>query len=734
MTRGKIISLLVGWGLLMSFVAVYGGCTSNQSSRQASTNPNYAQQYKEPQRQSRVTSGGTGQEQQQTIAQLQPVTIVQMATLEGKIVPGQEYIVYADIANPSNRDLTFRWEIKGGVLLPPPEEKKAEVLNMLRSGELAPPEPNQAVPSEEMLEGAEKAKPAAETASPAPRTEGKREVSAPAEGTSVQEQKRAEFAKTEVSEVEKAAKQREAVKEEPQQKEQAPQAPPARAVTKEKPGQTSSLINLIRPRTQLLAKQDEESKPESGEEETLPAEEVKEPGALEAEPVEEEPAPEAKAEEAPKAKQQPAAKAEEKAETETPVVKPGKIDASIKPELEATSPSQEQGEAPLVKPEQMGKTRLLTKDPVVSFVPDRVGKVVITLTVLNLKGEELTDPRQLIIEATEPDPAVVLDFNQNQVMTEGSYIYLDLKGEHIKDFRRGLFNIQFDNERLAFKGAAVGDFFPDESKVQFFYAQPNKELGVVTLGLSWNDPAKTLSGSGILATLRFKVLRSIDDPSTLSFTADRDPVKFYVLDSTGENILPDPNKTYPPFANNRIVPAGGVAAPARQAQPPAAGGNITMPSEPQPPAPGEKGKTEVKKPPVTPPKAEAKPPAATQTKPGAEKAGEGGMPTAPPPPDASVSSRRTQLGGETPPPPSSTPSVSAGAKDSGSGGGEMPTWRGKPIDQYTPDELRSVIQSWEDFNDYASMWSGRSVPEDIAQVLEELSQKFPPPGAPRAGE
>ncbi len=717
----------------MTFVAVYGGCTSNQSTRQASTNPNYAQQYKEPQRQSRVTSSGAGAQQQQTIAQLQPVTIVQMATLEGKIIPGQEYIVYADISNPSNRDLTFRWEIKGGVLLPPPEEKKAEVLNMLRSGELAPPEPNQAIPSEEMLEEG-KAKPAAQAASPAPKPQGKQEVSTTPEGASVQEQRRAEFAKTEVSEVEKAAKQRQAIKEEkPKQGEE--QAPPARAVTKEKPSQTSSLMDLITPKTRLLAQESGEEAAE-GEEE-VPAEEVKEPGALEAEPVEEGPAGESKAEESPVAEEEPAAKVEEKTEAEAPVIKPGRIDASIRPELEAVSPTQEEGEAPLVRPERLGKTRLLTKDPVVSFIPDRVGKVVITLTVLNLKGEELTDPRQLIIEATEPDPAVVLDFNQNQVMTEGSYIYLDLKGEHLKDFRRGLFNIQFDNERLAFKGAALGDFFTDESKVQFFYAQPDKDVGVVTLGISWNDPAKNLSGSGILATLRFKVLRSIDDPSTLNFTADRDPVKFYVLDSSGENILPDPNLTYPPFANNRIVPAGGQpAAPARQSPtPPAAGGNITMPSEPQPPQSGEKekGKGEVKQPPVTPPKATAKPPAATQTKPGAEQeGGAGGMPTAPPPPGSGVASRRTQLGGESPPPPPS-PSVSAGAQESGSGGGEMPTWRGKPIDQYTPDELRSVIQSWEDFNEYTSMWAGHPIPDEIAQVLEELSEKFPPPGAPRLG-
>jgi hypothetical protein len=232
---------------------------------------------------------------------------------------------------------------------------------------------------------------------------------------------------------------------------------------------------------------------------------------------------------------------------------------------------------------ETSKQELVTDDPFVNWTPDKPGKTTIKCTILSEKAKPLTDTRSLDVDVSDPVPVMTVEWEKADKIKAEDYVYVDVKVANLPDFTKALFNVNYDKDKFLFKYAKLGDFFPSKDNIDFFYAQPNKDVANITGAISYNVLSRPLKGNGIVAQFVFKAKDNIADVASVKFSENEDAAFKYVLDDTGTNVLPAAQKKPVP-ATERINPQ----TPAAPATPPTAG----LPATPQPPA----GTT-----PVTPP-------------------------------------------------------------------------------------------------------------------------------------
>jgi len=224
---------------------------------------------------------------------------------------------------------------------------------------------------------------------------------------------------------------------------------------------------------------------------------------------------------------------------------------------------------------ETSKQELVTDDPFVSWTPDKDGKATIKCTILSEKAKPLTDTRTLDVTVSAPVPVMTVDWEKTDRIKAEDYVYVDVRVANIPDFTKALFNVNYDKDKFLFKYAKLGDFFPSKDSIDFYYAQPNKDVANITGAVSYNVLSRPLKGGGIIAQLVFKAKDNLKDVTGIKFSQNEDAAFKYVLDDTGTNILPAV-ETKPIPATERLSPQ----TPAAPTTPPTAG----LPAAPLPPA------------------------------------------------------------------------------------------------------------------------------------------------------
>ena len=140
----------------------------------------------------------------------------------------------------------------------------------------------------------------------------------------------------------------------------------------------------------------------------------------------------------------------------------------------------------------------------------------------------------------EPDPLVELVTELPETLREDGDLYVELDATGLPAFGKGLFVIEFDRTKLSFRDAQLGGFFDDCADARIYFAQPDKEYGRVLLAIDSRSPQAEPAGEGRIAQLRFSARQDIRDPADCRLTMLMEAGSRYVLDASGDNVLPLP--------------------------------------------------------------------------------------------------------------------------------------------------------------------------------------------------
>ena len=180
-----------------------------------------------------------------------------------------------------------------------------------------------------------------------------------------------------------------------------------------------------------------------------------------------------------------------------------------------------------------------TDEPFMMWTPSIPGSTVVYVKVM-FKDEQLTDPMGLPVEVRLQDPEIELVNESPDIVAEGEPIYLRIDGTNVPDFVKGLLTVTFDNTKVSFREAELGEFFDDAPNASIYYAQPDKDVGRALLAIDGNNELSELSGDGTIVYLKFIAKELIEDQAEPNFALYADTSARYILDRDGRNILPLP--------------------------------------------------------------------------------------------------------------------------------------------------------------------------------------------------
>ncbi|MCB1186920.1 hypothetical protein KDL29_07105 [bacterium] len=186
-------------------------------------------------------------------------------------------------------------------------------------------------------------------------------------------------------------------------------------------------------------------------------------------------------------------------------------------------------------------TTVTTTEPQLTWTPDRPGPVLIRVRAL-ADGEVLTDFLEMEVVVREPEPLVELVTELPETLREDGDLYVKLDATGLPAFGKGLFVIEFDRTKLSFRDAELGGFFDDCADARIYFAQPDKKAGRVLLAIDSRSPQVEPAGDGRIAQLRFSARQDIRDPADCRLSIMMEAGSRYVLDASGDNVLPLPVK------------------------------------------------------------------------------------------------------------------------------------------------------------------------------------------------
>ncbi len=209
-------------------------------------------------------------------------------------------------------------------------------------------------------------------------------------------------------------------------------------------------------------------------------------------------------------------------------------------------------EEPLLEEESYERYSIITDDPYIEWTPRRPGTVNIFVRAM-YHDEYVTEARKLEVEVRLRDPEVELSKDFPDVVREDESVYVRIDGSNLPDFDKGLFTLSYDNTKLSFRDAELGEFFDDFSDASIYYAQPNKDEGKVLLAVDSNTMLSEPSGDGPLVYIKFKAKEDLADAEESQLSMVMDTSARYILNKDGENILPLP-LNLPPWRTTTTMP------------------------------------------------------------------------------------------------------------------------------------------------------------------------------------
>ena len=209
-------------------------------------------------------------------------------------------------------------------------------------------------------------------------------------------------------------------------------------------------------------------------------------------------------------------------------------------------------EEPLSSEESYERYTVITDEPYIEWTPRRPGRVNIWVRAM-YHGEYVTDPRNLEVEVRLRDPEVELVKDFPDVVREDENVYVRVDGSNLPDFGKGLFTLSYDNTKLSFRDAELGEFFDDYGDASIYYAQPDKDVGRVLLAVDSNTIVSEPSGDGPLVYVKFKAKESLEDVDETQLAMVMDTSARYILNKDGANVLPLP-LNLPPWRTELIMP------------------------------------------------------------------------------------------------------------------------------------------------------------------------------------
>jgi len=184
------------------------------------------------------------------------------------------------------------------------------------------------------------------------------------------------------------------------------------------------------------------------------------------------------------------------------------------------------------------KSSLVTDEPYIRWTPAHPGESKLFCKV-RWKTDDLTKPTELAVDVRLREPtAKISDDDFPDVVREDEPLFIRIDGDNLPAFNKGLFTLSFDPDMLSFREAELGEFFDDASGAKLFYAQPDKLAGKVILAIDSNTELTNLSGGGPLLYVKFKAKRDIESRDQTKLALVQDSASQYVLDDSGDNILP----------------------------------------------------------------------------------------------------------------------------------------------------------------------------------------------------
>ncbi|MCB1218130.1 hypothetical protein KDL44_12100 [bacterium] len=195
---------------------------------------------------------------------------------------------------------------------------------------------------------------------------------------------------------------------------------------------------------------------------------------------------------------------------------------------------------------------LITDDPYIEWTPRTPGRVNIWVRAM-YHDEYVTEARNLEVEVRLRDPEVEMVKDFPDVVREDESVYVRIDGSNLPDFDKGLFTLSFDNTKLSFREAELGEFFDDYSDASIYFAQPNKDEGKVLIALDSNTVITEPSGDGPLVYVKFKAKEDLETSDETQLSMVMDTSARYILDKDGTNVLPLP-LNLPPWRTQLVMP------------------------------------------------------------------------------------------------------------------------------------------------------------------------------------
>jgi hypothetical protein len=184
------------------------------------------------------------------------------------------------------------------------------------------------------------------------------------------------------------------------------------------------------------------------------------------------------------------------------------------------------------------KFSLVTDEPFVRWTPNRPGESKLFVKV-RWKTDDLTEATALPVDVRLREPTVqISDDEFPDMVREDEPLFIRIDGDNLPAFDKGLLTLSFDPDLLSFREAELGEFFDDAPGSELFYAQPDKLAGKVILAVEGNTELSNLSGGGPLLYVKFKAKRDIESRDATQLALVQDTASQYVLDASGDNILP----------------------------------------------------------------------------------------------------------------------------------------------------------------------------------------------------
>lgn len=558
--------------IVIAIVALAAACTSTNAPT-ANTNPNYANQYNQGTRSTQVTQNK--EDDKKPVEIDQTVTLMQMSFEVGEINPGQSYVLYAKVDNPSNRGLRYQWRATSGSLENAPDEDQSRLIAMLEGKAVDKTTGGTGISSDSTTPVNEINKPGLKptdttTKQEKPETSKVRSSSSTdEESISDNEKEPARVRKTIKAESDKETStvetdEKTAIDDESTQtksdktanttdEEPKPIRRPSNSAIKKNSGNKQTTKDDAKPKSFYKSFDDDENN------------QTKDKAKPKGDKVNKDDLKPGKRQ-IPAGVAGRAGEAIGKAMTERVQTRAGSLDSqrigSSDESLEANADENAPG---YKEADEEGKAsgramEFRTSIPVVRWNAAGLGKVTIKLLIVDDKGQEVAGPREMEFEVTTPKPTLSIDFDKAQELTEDAFITVNLKGSNLVDFRKALATLSFSQDILSFRYAKIGSFFPNASQTNFFYAQPDPKSGTITAAFSFDDETRMADGDGVIASFTFKLRKNVEKPEDINFSLTPGPTNVYILDSTGTDTLTPIDFKPTIIANNLVEPKNKAVA------------------------------------------------------------------------------------------------------------------------------------------------------------------------------